>query len=56
VDAPRGSPASLTAPTVTGEYELRYVQGGKLVLVLVLVLALARRAMRVTASGIEEAH
>ena len=40
VDAPNGSPATLTAPTVAGSYELRYVQGGKRVIV--------RRAIRVT--------
>jgi Ca-activated chloride channel homolog len=39
-DAPNGSPASLTAPTVAGDYQLRYVQDGKLVLV--------RRGIRVT--------
>lgn len=40
VDALNGSPATLTAPTVAGSYELRYVQGGKQVI--------ARRAIRVT--------
>jgi Ca-activated chloride channel family protein len=39
VDAPKGSPAKLTAPSKAGDYQLRYVQHGKLVL--------ARRAIRV---------
>jgi len=40
-DAPNNSPARLTAPSAAGSYELRYVQGGKLVLM--------RRAILVTA-------